>query len=250
MKEVLYTIPVNEGFEAEDECPFCYMERAEEQRAIRYVVGPAATYMEPAARAATARVGFCTHHMKALYDYGNNLGAAIILQTHFASLLDELNKNCKDMQIPEKKGLFHKKTAAKETPYWELLASREDDCYICDKIEYNMSRCYNTFFELLKEREFREKVEGCKGFCIRHFARLLKEAERYLPDNQRHWFYTTVYRLMSENMERVKGDLDWFIAKFDYRNASAPWGNSQDALPRTMQKLQGFYPSDPPFKNK
>ena len=27
MKEVLYTIPVNEGFEADDECPFCFMER-------------------------------------------------------------------------------------------------------------------------------------------------------------------------------------------------------------------------------
>ena len=41
MKEVLYTIPVNEGFEADDECPFCFMERAEEERALRYVAGNA-----------------------------------------------------------------------------------------------------------------------------------------------------------------------------------------------------------------
>ena len=55
---------------------------------------------------------------------------------------------------------------------------------------------------------------------------------------------------MVENMERVQEDLEWFIAKFDYRNASEPWKNSQDALPRTMQKLQGLHPSDPPYKNK
>ena len=92
MKEVLYTIPVNEGFEADDECPFCFMERAEEERALRYVAGNAANYMETAVRAATARVGFCTHHMKSLYDFGNSLGAALLLQTHYTSVLDELKK--------------------------------------------------------------------------------------------------------------------------------------------------------------
>ncbi len=250
MKEQLYTIPVNEGFEAEDECPFCFMERAEEQRAIRYAVGPAATYMEPTVRAATGAVGFCSHHLKALYDYGNQLGAALLLQTHFASVLDELKEKAKNPDKPAKKSMFGKKPVSTNTPYWEILQSREDNCYICDKIEYNMSRCYHTFFELLKEEEFRNKVKNCKGFCVRHFARMLKEAERYLPESQKDWFYPTVYGLMVENMERVKGDLDWFIAKFDYRNASAPWENSRDALPRTMQKLQGLHPSDPPYKDK
>lgn len=250
MKEVLYTIPVNEGFEADDECPFCFMERAEEERALRYVAGNAANYMETAVRAATARVGFCTHHMKSLYDFGNSLGAALLLQTHYTSVLDELKKKAKNPEIPAKKGLFAKKAAPADTPYYEVLASREHSCYICDKIEYNMSRCYHTFFELLREDEFRAKVKNSKGFCVRHFARMLKEAERYLPENQKDWFYPTVYKLMVENMERVQEDLEWFIAKFDYRNASEPWKNSQDALPRTMQKLQGLHPSDPPYKNK
>ena len=114
MKEELYTIPVNEGFEADDECPFCYMERDVEQHAIRYVAGPAATYMEPDVRAATGRVGFCSHHMKSLFDYGNHLGAAMMLQTHVVSVLDELKKVAEHPQIPEKKvfskrRLFQKK---------------------------------------------------------------------------------------------------------------------------------------------
>ena len=82
MKEQLHTIPISEAFEMEDECPFCAMERDVEQRSIRYVVGPSATYMEPHVRAATARVGFCAHHLQSLYDYGNQLGAAMILQTY------------------------------------------------------------------------------------------------------------------------------------------------------------------------
>ena len=86
MKEQLHTIPIHEVFELEDECPFCAMERDVEHRTIRYVVGPAATYMEPHVRAATGSVGFCGHHLKSLYDYGNQLGAAMILQTHMTSL--------------------------------------------------------------------------------------------------------------------------------------------------------------------
>ena len=47
----------------------------------------------------------------------------------------------------------------------------------------------------------------------------------------------------------IKEDLDWFIAKHDYRNSSAPWKNSQDAVPRTMQKLEGLYPADPVYRH-
>ena len=53
-----------------------------------------------------------------------------------------------------------------------------------------------------------------------------------------------------ENLARVKEDIDWFTAKFDYRNANAPWKNSQDAVPRTMQKLEGLYPADKPYKSE
>ena len=55
---------------------------------------------------------------------------------------------------------------------------------------------------------------------------------------------------MKDNLVRVKEDLDWLIAKYDYRNAGKPWGNSQDALPRAMQKLQSIHPADGPFREK
>ena len=251
MRETIYTIPVNEGFEAEDECPFCAMERTEEQRAIRYYVGPGASYMEPEVRASTDRAGFCRVHMQKLYDYGNTLGSALILQTYYAGLLEEMQAQLSDYEVCAKPGLFsRKKPRTSDLSYREQLQARLDSCAVCEKIDYNMDRYFATFFALLKESEFRDKVASCKGFCLRHFARLLETADEYLPESQRQWFQDTILPLMLENLARVKEDLDWLIAKYDYRNAGKPWGNSQDALPRAMQKLQGLHPADGPFREK
>ena len=248
MKEKIYTIPVNEGFEADDECPFCAMERAVERSAIRYVAGPAASYMEPDLRAATDKAGFCREHIKELYDYGNTLGAALILQTHMAGIIEEFQAEA--FQVPKKKGVFAKKAESDPNAYWKRLQARVGSCYICDKLEYNMERYFATFFYLIREEEFRKKVEHSKGFCLRHFARLMETAGEKLPGAQQEWFYATVFSLMEENLVRVKQDLDWLIAKYDYRNASAPWGNARDALPRAMEKLEGLHPADPPYRHE
>ena len=59
MREQIDTIPVNEAFESGDECPFCWLERMSEQKSIRYILGPGASYMEPDVRAMTDTRGFC-----------------------------------------------------------------------------------------------------------------------------------------------------------------------------------------------
>ncbi len=250
MKEKLYTIPVNEAFEAHDECPFCFLERDAEQRTIRYVLGPGASYMEPEVRGETDKVGFCTHHMKKVYDYGNTLGGALILQTYYACLLEEFQAEAESFTPPAKKSIFGTKKKSEAEPWWQRLEKKTDSCFLCDRLAYNMERYYHTFFYMLKEPEFRARVENSKGFCLRHFAELMKIAEDKLPNAQRDWFYGTVPALMEENLIRVKEDLDWLIAKYDYRNAGADWKNSRDALQRTMQKLQGSYPADPPYSDR
>ena len=90
MREQIDTIPVNEAFEAMDECPFCALERTVEQKAIRYTAGPGASYMEPDVRAVTDAMGFCRVHYKKLYDYGNSLGNALMMQTRFVGLQKEI----------------------------------------------------------------------------------------------------------------------------------------------------------------
>lgn len=249
MKEKIYTIPVNEAFETADECPFCHLERMTEQRTIKYVLGPGASYMEPDVRLATDREGFCGAHFKKMYDYGNSLGSALIMQTYFVSMFEEMVAEMERFQVPGKRTLFSKKNT-EETDLVAWMRKKQSSCYICNKLEYNMERYYATFYQLIKEGEFRTKVENSKGFCMRHFLALMEKAPTELPNNQIQWFYDTVFTLMRANLSRVKDDLDWFIEKFDYRNASADWKNSRDAVSRTMQKLQGIYPADPPYKSE
>ncbi len=250
MKEHIDTIPVNDAFASGDECPFCNLERKAEQSTVRFVVGPAASYMEPDVRAATDEKGFCRCHSKKLYDYGNTLGSALMLQTYFARLLNEFQVETEQFELPPKKSLFGGKKAPEKESYWQRLEKKNASCFICDRVEYHMERYYATFFHMIRDEEFRQRVENCKGFCLPHFARLLRTAETALPNARREWFYPAIFKLTGENLARVKVDLDWLVDKFDYRNASADWKNSRDALQRTMQKLQGGYPADAPYQNK
>ena len=248
MKEQIDTFPINEAFDAGDECPFCYLQRKAEQSTIRYVAGPGASYMEPDVRGATDAHGFCDSHSQKLYDYGNTLGLALMLQTYYAGLLDEFSREKAGLTPPEKKGLFSKKQPVSQDSYPARLHRKVHDCFICNRMKYHMDRYYTTFFYMLKEDEFRAKVIASKGFCFKHFAQVMALAPEKVPAKQRDWFYSAMPMVMEQQLVRVKEDLDWFIAKFDYRNASEPWKNSRDALSRSMQKLQGIYPADPPYK--
>ena len=247
MREQIDTIPVNEAFEADGECPFCYLERQAEQRAMRYTLGPGASYMEPDVRAATDSRGFCRQHYKKMFDYGNSLGNALVMQTYFVGLLKELEYQADAFELPPKKGLLSKKPV-EETALLQWAREKNSTCFLCEKLQYNMNRYYVTFFHMIRDEQFRSKVSSGKGFCMHHFAQLLEVARENLPNAQREWFYETVCRLMKENLARVQGDLDWFIEKFDYRNAGADWKNSKDAVSRSMQKLRGGYPTDGPYK--
>ena len=248
MREQIDTIPVNEAFTSGDECPFCYLERMAEQKAIRYTLGPGASYMEPDVRGVTDSRGFCREHFKKMYDYGNALGNALIMQTYYAGLLEAFSREMDSFILPDKKPLFGHKKDTRELPILSWAKERGSSCYICEKIDYNMNRYYATFFALIKDAEFRIRVEGSKGFCMRHFVSLMEAAKDELPSSQREWFYPAVLKLMKDNLCRVKEDIDWFVGMFDYRQAGKDWKNSRDAVSRGMQKLQGIHVTDKPYK--
>lgn len=250
MKEKIDAIPLNDAFDSGDECPFCYLERQTEQRAIRYTIGPGASYMEPEIRSVTDWGGFCRHHFKMMHDYGNALGCALILQTYYTGVLMGLEARLDDYELPPKKSLFRKKPAKQEeSSLITWMKEKQDSCFVCSQIQGNMRRYTETFFAMLKDSEFRTKVENSRGFCMHHFRVLLEEAEQSLPNGQREWFRETIPALMQENLLRVKVDLDRFVLKHDYRNGDLPWENARDAVSRGMQKIRGGHPADPVFRN-
>ena len=250
MREKIDTIPLNDAFRSGDECPFCHLERLAEHRALDYTIGPGASYMEPEIRALTDAAGFCGTHMKKMYDYTNALGNALILQTYYTGLLQELEGQLDAFELPPKKSLLRRRptdTAPAGLMAW--MAEKQSTCFVCDQVHSSMARYYRTFFAMIRDAEFRSAVEASRGFCMPHFRVLMERAAEDLPNSQREWFYPAVFTLMRENLSRVKADLDWFVLKNDFRNAGLDWKNARDALPRAMQKLQGGHPADPVFKN-
>ena len=249
MREKLDTIPINDAFDSGDECPFCYLEREAEHRAVNYTIGPGASYMEPEIRAITDREGFCGHHLQMMYGYGNALGCALIMQPYYTGLLMRLEEELDDYELPPKKGLLPRKAVRQEpASLLQWMQEKQESCFVCNQMESNMQRYFDTFFAMLKDNEFRDKVAASKGFCMRHFRRLLEMADK-VSNGQREWFRDAIPTLMRENLMRVKEDLDWFVMKNDYRNAGKEWKNARDAVSRGMQKLQGGHPADPPFKS-
>jgi len=249
MKEKLYTIPLNDAVNANDECPFCYIERDVEQNLMDFVLGSCASYMESDVREETDQEGFCRAHMQKMFDYGNTLGNGWILKTYYKKLLKEMEGQFKQFK-PGKTSMadrFRKTTQSNAIGQW--VEKRESTCYICDRFKKEYERYLDTFYYLFKnDPAFVEKIRNGKGFCLHHFADLCSGADSRLSDKEKAAFYPMVFEVMQKNMERMSQDVDWLIEKFDYLNKDADWKNSRDAVQRGMQKLRGGYPADPPYK--
>lgn len=233
MKEQLYTIPVNEALETDCECPVCAMRHQLERASIEYTLGP--SYMEDDVRMVTDRTGFCATHAKELYRQQNRLGLALIMKTHMDRTIKDVERLSKGVVIGG--GLFKKKSDA---PVVEYLKKLDCSCFVCERVDNVFERYIATIFYLYeKESDFRQKLAGCKGFCNEHYALLYEQASQQLSGKYFNEFIEMLNSVYLENLKRVRDDLEWFIDKFDYRNADAPWKNSQDALPRTLLKTNG-----------
>lgn len=249
MKEKLYTIPLTDAFNSKDECPFCFIERKLEQDAIEYALGSSASYMQSDTREQTDKLGFCREHYKKMYQYGNTLGNALILQTRLKKFNADFEKACKQYS-PVGKKLFGKGSTEKNSLV-SFLEIESSTCFICNHIDNTFERYIATFFYLLKkEPTFFDLVKESKGICMDHLARIIDEAPNYLSVKEQENFIPTILDLSIQNMHRLQEEVDWLVDKFDYRNADADWKNSRDALPRGIGKLAGGYPADKPYTSK
>lgn len=247
MKEKLYTIPLNDAVNADDECPFCFIEREVEQDLLDFVLGSGSSYMESDVREITDRTGFCRMHFKKMFDYGNTLGNGWILKTHYVQINKELDKQVR-MFAPGKVSLMNKmkKNAETTNSMANWVKERENSCYICNSFAATYQRYLDTFFFMYKkDDEMTKMLKKSKGMCLYHFGDICAEADKQLNDKQKETFYPLLFELMQTNMKRVGEDVAWLVEKFDYRNKDADWKNSKDAIQRGMQKLWGGYPADP-----
>jgi hypothetical protein len=234
MKETIYTIPVLDGFTQGGPCAFCNMARKLETEAVDYALGPA--YMEDDIRMETNRLGFCRRHYEEMYGKENKLGLALLAHTHLQQLNRDLDRLLQEG--PTAKPLFGgKKTPDSVEKAAAYLEEVDRSCFICRKVAQTFTRYVDTFFYMWQQGGIQGEVARADGFCLPHFALLLRTGRQKLNPKAYGDFTAALAPLQRKALQTLEADLDWFIKKFDYRNSSEPWKNSKDAVPRALLKI-------------
>ena len=238
MKEMIYSIPVNDAFNTACECPICAMRKVLEDNAVKYTMGP--SYMEEDTRAMTDAMGFCQKHVKDVYNVENRLGMALVLKTNFDKVISDVKKmSVRPVKQNKPKSLFKKET--EKQPIVEYVENFDRTCFVCNRIDNVFDRYIDTVFFLWKsDDEFKKKFESGNGFCTTHYAIMIKEAPNKLKGDALTIFIDTLNHLYIANMERVRDDLEWFINKNDYKYANEPWNSAKDAIPRALTKINSI----------
>lgn len=137
MKETLYTIPLNDAFNAHDECPFCNIERKLEQDALDFILGSSSAYMQTDIREQTNKLGFCRQHYKDMFQYGNSLGNAIMLKSYYQELNKNLQKKLSGSSPakPSVISIFKKSKSEEDTSDNNSVSSWinkcSNECFVC-----------------------------------------------------------------------------------------------------------------------
>ena len=203
MRDDICTIPVSEVFEENDGCPICRMRDIIEERIIDYIMGDA--MMEPDVRIETNKVGFCEKHYNDMLSHRGRLQLSLMLQTH----IDEINKN-----------VFTKNIFVSNQKKGERAAKISDTCFICDKIEYGLSRMIDTVYRCYEnERDFRNLFDSQSMFCLPHYERLMagvtnKNLKKYGSE-----FSKSLTKITSEYSKSLYDSISEYCTIYDYRSS-------------------------------
>ena len=214
--EQIYTIPVNEAFDrvrAEKAlgCPFCLLFRKLEEDELDIILG--ASMMEPDIRKKTNDLGFCPTHYRKMLGRRRRLGMGLILESHLAEVKKKMRS------LPS-------------------LLALEQDCYVCARIEKNLSAMIATAVYLFETNPaFREKYEEQPFFCLPHYRAMTDYAKKKCPRRVFSAFSEATDNIEVAYLEKLSGDVSWFCKKFDYRYDEEPWYDAKDAIERAIRFL-------------
>ncbi len=244
MQYHLDTIPVWDALRLHGPCPLCAIHFKEEQREVERTLGGAV--MEPDERIRVNRTGFCKEHHRQLSAMSNKLGHSLLMDSHTLEVLPKLDKAQKSLS-GGKGGLFRSVENGLDKAI-AALNEMSGECVICNELDTHMRRYLYTFTQLWKtDSKFREEWSRTQGVCLPHAADLLRAAQRHLGAADQQEFAASVLSLTRKALETDEQDLKWFTLKFDYRNQDKPWGNSKNALERTVNRLRGWCLGEEPI---
>lgn len=229
--EQIYTIPVNEAFDASAAdsscgCPMCALYRKLEENELELILG--ASMMEPDVRIKTNEQGFCRTHYDMMFTRKNRLGMALTLESHLAELSGELSK-----------GLIGTVIGRPDQKPAKRIAALEKSCYVCGRIDFHFQHMAETVALLFgTDENFVEKMKKQPYFCLPHYRLLLEKAAARLDKKKLQSFADVTERVVKGYMQTLSEDVSWFCKKFDYRYENEPWKNSKDSVERAIKFLR------------
>lgn len=228
MAETIYTIPINEVFEAgmaedsEQGCPFCTLTAKLESDELDLILG--ASMMEPDIRIQTNQLGFCPDHFAKMLRHGKRLPLALMLESH-------LNELKSDMM---KKGVIKspEKAAAR-------IRELNSTCYICRRANDNYYRMLaNAAYMWGQDFEFRKKFASQPWLCGRHFADICEVAKKEVGKRLAPDLCEAAAKLYAQKLEDLSDEVSRFCRSFDYRYQDEPLGNAATSVERTIEFLK------------
>lgn len=210
-----------EKFNEDSECPLCAIKRVVEEQFLHEFLNDAV--MEDNTRIKVGKLGFCSQHFDMLFSRPNKISVALQIGTR-AEKVSSLFSTVKSVGNA-------KKTA-------DAIENSLSTCVICQYVEESMVKYYKTIAQMFtREPEFYKLLISCKGFCMHHYAELLRYSSSagFYAKN----YLEVISQTQNRNFTRLQNELKEFCDKHDYRNAMKPLGNSQTALPRMRQKFYG-----------
>ena len=229
MKETICTIPINDIFAPKDGCPICRMEAMLEEQYVNFITGDA--MMEPNTRIQTNKKGFCHRHFSQMFEVGQKLPNALILESHLQEIIDK-HRPKKLKGKPDKKQL-------------EAIKEELNSCYVCDRIKSDMHHFMATIFvEWAKGEEFRKLYNEQPYICLKHYSFVMETATAKggIPSKHLAQFHEETAALTKNYLMSLKEDISYFCSMFDYRNRGKDWGTSIDAIERSIEFLTGEKP--------
>ena len=181
--------------------------------------------MEPDIRIKTNELGFCLSHYNIMLSKKRMLGMGLMLESHLAEVKKRLLGQT----------LLGKKASVAVASLGEL----ESSCYVCSRIERNLSAMIATAVYLYEsDFAFPKKFEKAPYFCLPHYRAMIDYASKKMGKKIFADFYKVASGIEENYIDTLTSDVSWFCKKFDYRYDEEPWYNSKDSVERSIKFLR------------
>ncbi len=227
MKEVIYTIPINDAYDVKCGCPVCRLEKKLDEDACEYVMG--AAMMEPDVRIETNRLGFCPEHFSIMLRMKNRLSLALMLQSYLGELLEEgVKDDIKHVSKKEFQAVSRK------------LSEASNSCFICERVREKLDLfAKNIIYIWQSEPEFREKTRAQEYFCPNHLSLLCETAKGILPKRCYTDFLKDHFFSSRKILEGFSEEVTKFCNSYNYMFRDIPLGEAKNSIERTIDFLNG-----------